>query len=75
MGQWLERVRARKAGLAELENTPKPSPEVDSSLKEQVEFLIAEVTRCLHCNQIAWRLNGAGGWTCGVCHPEKGEEV
>lgn len=27
MGQWLKRVRARKAGLAEREGTPKPSPE------------------------------------------------
>lgn len=51
---------------------------VNSTLPEdqaQVEFLIVEVTRCQHCNHIAWRLNSAGGLTCGVCHPEEGEEV
>lgn len=38
--------------------------------QEQVEFLIAEVTRCRHCGKIAWRLNEAGRWSCCACHPE-----
>lgn len=63
-------IQEHKADLlALLQGPQEPPPVVVEPFQERIELLVASMTPCRHCGQIAWRRGGPGGWTCSVCHP------